>query len=557
MTIEEFLVAIGIELDRRDLEDIRRFERELRSATKTLAKLTAVAVGGSAALAGFVAWVSKSVDALGKQARVLDLDAQRLDELRFAMDITTGSAEGMDGALESLSKKISEASRGLGEGVEIFGLLGTEVVDAEGNLRKVDDVLLDVLDKTQELDATQRIEYLDKLGLGNLNLTARDFDTFVKSLKEARSLGFISEEDVNKAEQFNDSITRVWRVVKDLAIMVASTLSPMMKDLVDRTTEWVKVNKEFLRQELTKVFETLGKVFMTVVTIMVRILGLGLKITRMVGGLNNVLKITLFIMGLIAAFAVGKGLLAIIGLVGKLIPLLTLANAKLLLVPTIIGGLIALIVLAIDELATFAKGGRTLFDFLFDKFPTFRILVEDVLANIMIAWDSFIDLVKSPLKWDNWVKFFDGILGLFGTTLESFETKIMAVMKPIRDAMVALGLIDDKTPEMVEAIRTEGAGGGPEMEGRMIRTASRQQLIEARKRIQAANQAGANAAQTVQQSNNTVNKSTTLTSSQKVTVEVKGNTDGMDKQALQEAIEKSVIESNREALRNIETGIQK
>ena len=562
MIIEELLVSLGFELEKKDLDDIKKFEKGIKESTKLFAKLTAVTVGGTGALIGFVKWVSNSVDMLGKQARILGLEAQRLDELRFALEITAGSAQGMDEALESLSRNISEASRGTGSAVEIFGLLGTEVIDAEGKLKKVDEVLLEVFKKTKDLEAVQRIEYLDKLGLGNLNLTSRDLGIFTSALEEAASLSVVTPEDVKKAEDFNDAVSKGLRVLKEFGILIASTVSPVLKQLVDSFKDWVGVNKDMLQQEVGDTFKTIAKFVGLLVSFMMKLFILGVKVVRMVGGLNTVLKVTLFILGLISAFAIGKFLISAIGLMGKLVGLLTLANAQLVLIPIIIGGLIAIIVLAIDELITFAQGGETLFTKLFAKFPVLRDTVEGVLANIMIAWDSFVKVLTDPFSLDNWKNFFLGIVGLFGESIDTMKQQIDTVINNFRDGLIEAGIISGKTSvEMrVDELRSIGAGGAPAIPGSAERlppqVMSRSELNEMRKVIHSSNNAGAQSMNTIQKSGSAGTNSN-INTTQKITVEIKGDAAGLDKKLLGEEIKKAAEGQNREALRNIETRLKK
>ena len=555
MKIEEILVEIGFELDKKSLKEISAFEKSLKSAAKTIAAVVGGIVASSAALFAFTKVMSNSVDELSKTARALDLEASALDNLHFAMEIATGSSQGLDSSLSSLSKHISEASRGVGSGLEVFSMLGVEVLDAEGKLKKVDAVLGEVLKATRGLESTQRLEFMDKLGLGGLSLSSKDLVAFNDALKEASTLSVISEEDTRLAAEFNDEVSKVIRVVRDFSVLIASTLSPAMKDISEGFKEWMLSNRELFRQNIAETFETLGKMVGLVASVMLKALGLTIKIVQALGGLNVVLKVTMFVLGLILAFSVGKALTLVIALVAKLIPLLTAANARLILVPAIIGGLVALIVLAIDELATFAKGGETLFQRLFKLFPAFEDTVTEIIGNIMFAWGSFVTLLTNPLNSANWVRFMDSILGLFGTTMDAFVEKVKAIVQPIRESFIELGLLDGvtkATQNEVDRIRNMGAGGGP---GRTVHPS----WLPASDRLASAGKVGASSTDVVNKSNaqKSSNSTTQLNSTQKVEVTIKGDASGLDKASLTNEIKKAVEDSNREALRNIETGIKK
>jgi hypothetical protein len=126
------------------------------------------------------------------------------------------------------------------------------------------------------------------------------------------------------------------------------------------------------------------------------------------------------------------------------IPLLAAMNVQAMLIPAIIAGLVVLIGLAIDEIATFARGGETLFSRLYEKFEVFRETVENVLANIILHWDTFVKLIQNPFSTDNWRNFFDAFLGLFGLTIDKMKESIAGVLDPIRTVLIKAGLIDDE-----------------------------------------------------------------------------------------------------------------
>ena len=509
MIIDELLISLGFKLDKKSVKDLKTFEEGFKKATANLLKMTAAAVAGATALVAFTKVMSESTDELAKSARRIGIEAQELDALRFAMNLVTGSGDGVNGMLESLSRHISEAARGTGSAVEVFGLLDVEATNSSKGLREVNDVLLDVLKATEKMGDAKRLELLEKLGLGGFALAAKDVKAFTSALQAANELSFITKEDAKLAEDFNDNWVKLFRIVQGFAVLISSSLSPALSDILIASKEWLKVNEKFIREDIAATFATLAEVFSVAAMFLGRMASNALLATKFIGGLNTIVKITLFIFGLMASLSI-VNLLRLTGqAVVWLAARFTILNAKMLLVPAIITSLILLIALLADEFATFARGGDTLFTKLFEKFPQFEDTVTSAVANVMITWDKLVALIEDPLNFDKWQDFFDFI----------------------KEGLQAIGLAEGGTVEG----ETGFAAADPAQVARVAAIRAKRGLAP-QAAVTGPGQAG-----TVQ----------------KVEVTVNGDATGVDKAALQQAVVKVVDENNRQALRNLETGLNK
>jgi len=509
MIIDELLISLGFKLDKKSVKDLQRFEEGFKKATANLLKMTAAAAAGATALVAFTKVMSESTDELAKSARRIGIEAQELDALRFAMNLVTGSGEGVNGMLESLSRNVSEAARGTGSALEVFGLLDVRAVDAAGNMREVNDVLLDVLKSTESLGNAQRLEFLEKLGLGGFALAANDVQAFTDALKTANELSFISKEDTDRAEKFNDDWAKLFRIVREFSVLISSSLSPFLSGVLELFQDWTKANKEFIREDIAATFETIGKLFKFASIFLGRLASTTIKFTKSIGGMNTVLKITVALFSLIAAVQLQKALIFGTQLVIGMAKAFTLLNVQALIVPAVITSLIALIILLGDEIATFIRGGDTLFTKLFEKFPIFEGIVSDTIADIMIKWDRLVAIFEDPLNFDKWKDYFD----------------------QIKENLRAIGILEGGTI----AGETGFLAADPETTARTAAFRARQGFTP-QAAITGPGQTGI---------------------TQKVEVTVNGDATGVDKAALQQAVVKVVDENNRQALRNLETGLNK
>jgi hypothetical protein len=187
--------------------------------------------------------------------------------------------------------------------------------------------------------------------------------------------------------------------------------------------------------------------------------------------------------------------------------------------------------------------------------------ITEVIANIMIAWDGFIELLKSPLKLDAWKNFTKGILGLFSTTLEEVGKAVLAQFKiiasPIFKTLELLNIIDkDEQGVEKKLYKTSGGGKVTLEEGKKKRLQNA--LREAGSRSILMGGAGAAALNNTQLIQSTKSESNnTIKTQQKIDVTIKGDATGIDKRQLESVLKEAVSESNAQALRDIETGIVK
>jgi len=495
--IDELLISLGFELDKKSLKDLKDLEDGFLKAAKGVAVLVAGAVAGTVALVAFTKSMSNTLDDLAKSARKIGTSAQELDELGFAMRIVTGSSDALGASLENFSKKLSEADRGTGEGVEVLGRLGVSTRDAQNGLRGVRDVLIDVLKETSKLSDSRRLDLLDKLGLGDLTLASKNIDQFTAAISEARDLGILSQEDLNRAEEFNDAIERGRRVVTFLGIAISSAVAPALTEIVDGFKEWIVENQKWLKQDLAEAFETLGEIIKFVAGVMGAMVKTTLNLIRNTVGLNNALKIMVGIFATLLGFSILKTLTIAISLVHKLGLGVLGLNLKLLAIPLAIAAIIALMALLIEDTAVFFKGGDSvlgrLSKGLAGLIDQLKSKLIDLSKEIRAQWQWLIDLMQLIGK---------------GTPATAAQTSSSAFSP---GAIPSLGGFNTMAPMM-------GGGGGGGGGGMMMKT---------------------------------------VNLNHKVDLKIQGNATGVSNSALAAELTTQLNIASREALKNIETGIEK
>ena len=179
-------------------------------------------------------------DEIGKTADKIGVATESLQELRFAAGSLAGMTSGqLDTALQQMSRKMGDAARGVGSAVTLFDDLGVTVVDAEGRLRTVDDVLVDVTAglagmNSDSLRLSASMELFGRAGGGMVNVL-RDAGTALEETRErARALGIVVEDSViRNAEKMQDEFDTASKVLDINLKRAFVDLVPFINDAVE------------------------------------------------------------------------------------------------------------------------------------------------------------------------------------------------------------------------------------------------------------------------------------------------------------------------------------
>jgi lambda family phage tail tape measure protein len=255
----ETQITITVETDeaRRELEKLRKklgqtedkagkTKRNLAQLTKGFAVLgTAIAAAGAAGLT-FLKTQVAIADRIGKTADKIGLSVEALQELRFAADLAGVPVTALDMGLQRFARRSAEAAKGQGVLTKEFEALNIQTKDAEGNLRSLDDVLLDYADAIAAASDPQEqlrlaFKAFDSEGAALVNLF-RQGSIGVKELRqELRDLGGVMSTDtVRQAEQMQDQFTRLSAVIQGKLNFALGITLDLMEDLgaIDRAFDF-------------------------------------------------------------------------------------------------------------------------------------------------------------------------------------------------------------------------------------------------------------------------------------------------------------------------------
>jgi len=165
-----------------------------------------------------VEWVKTSVevaDQANKTAQKIGLSTEALTGFQYAAKLADVDSEALQTSLVKLSKNMAAAAAGSGAQSAAFAQLGITTQDANGKLRGVDSVLLDVAERFAAMeDGAQKAalaqEIFGKTGANLIPFLNQGRDGIEQLRAEAEKLGIVIKGDTAKAaEEFNDNLTRV------------------------------------------------------------------------------------------------------------------------------------------------------------------------------------------------------------------------------------------------------------------------------------------------------------------------------------------------------------
>lgn len=264
LTVREIITRYKFKSDTRA---IKRAGRAL-GTLKTAAKTGAIAIAGFAAAgAKLITSVAKSSDKIAKSSKQLEINAQFLQAMGHAAQLSGTSISAVEMGIRRMSAAALEASRGSKAYTESFDEMGVSVRDASGKLKDNETLLLETFEGLSRLeDSSRRVALAQKLfgrsGVQLIPMLKNGSAGLREMLNEADELGIVLEDSALKqAEDFQDSMTRMRARIGGVIARVATGLMPAVTRLVDRMQAWFRANEKQIGQGLEKFLSALPGIF--------------------------------------------------------------------------------------------------------------------------------------------------------------------------------------------------------------------------------------------------------------------------------------------------------
>jgi len=191
-------------------------------------------------------------DELDKMSKRTGISVEALSELGAVAELGGSSVEDFEKAVRRMQATVLDASQGLSTAVDSLELLGLTYadlagMDPESQFKLIADRLAAIADPGTK--AALAMELFGRAGTKLLPMMAEGAAGIEQLQQDMRDLGLtISKEDAEAAVVFRDTMTKLWRVMRNVAFIAGSSLIPMLKQAAEWTTKNVAVVAKWLKE---------------------------------------------------------------------------------------------------------------------------------------------------------------------------------------------------------------------------------------------------------------------------------------------------------------------
>ncbi|MEI5909451.1 hypothetical protein WAK64_20695 [Bacillus spongiae] len=233
--------------------------KKLGKAMKVAGGAMAAGIGaGVVAVTGLLSKTLETTAEINKFSQVTGMTTDEFQKWDTVMKNNGYSMEQASGDLAALGEKAMDAANGAGEGAELFGKLGVQVTDSTGKLKSQEEIFNETITALQGMeDVTERNAIASALlsTTGEelvpvLNMTTEE----LQNMKDNANV--ISEDDLQKAEEFKAGWDNVKDTFNNLLLKLGVELLPMFTSLF----EWIQEHMPQIKEVTKQVFDKISEV---------------------------------------------------------------------------------------------------------------------------------------------------------------------------------------------------------------------------------------------------------------------------------------------------------
>lgn len=242
-------------------EQADEFTKSINNGVKALATLFSTILV-STGLQKLIADTAKANDQLNFMSKNLGVNATTVKRWQGAAEMAGGSAEGMAASMGGLSKSLWDmVTMGDTSVLPYFNALNVGVMKNNGELRNLDDILLDVSDSLSKMSRPQAYNFAKNMGFdeGTINMLLQGRDALEQQLATQKDIIVSSEQELEISRQLrqqNSLINLQWEGLKTL---IANYLMPYALKFSEVVSGFLNyLNKN--RDTAVMVFKAMGAV---------------------------------------------------------------------------------------------------------------------------------------------------------------------------------------------------------------------------------------------------------------------------------------------------------
>lgn len=220
--------------------------------------------GGFAALAIAIAKAEKALISMTKESaafadNIITLSMQtgqtteQLQEFSYATELIDVSVDTLQGSLTKLTNNMQDTINGTGNAKASFEALGISVTDADGNMRRANDVFYETIDALGDVkNETER----DAMAMDIFGRSAQDLnpliiqgsDTLKAYAQEAHNVGYVlNNEELSALGAVDDAYQRLQKSQEGAKNQLSAEFAPYLTEFYEKITKLIKDGGQALK----------------------------------------------------------------------------------------------------------------------------------------------------------------------------------------------------------------------------------------------------------------------------------------------------------------------
>lgn len=304
-TVRELITKLGFQIDTSALNQANSAVEKTKSNLLVMGAAATAAAYAVAKL--FTSFEDKTAE-IQHTADELGISTQALQEWQYAARKSGIESERFTKGLERLTRGISEAILNPGDQSkvgQIIGALGVKVYDTNGQLKDMQQILLDVAEGLKNTDnqailGSASFELFGRGGQRYLSFLRQGSAEIVAKLQEAvDSQNVLSDETIAKGRQQKELVKTLLGTISAVKNTILATVADGINPLLASMQKWIEANQDLIKQNIGEFLEKVGYAASVVGTIIEHLAEGFRYFSSAVGGANNAILIFITVYGLI------------------------------------------------------------------------------------------------------------------------------------------------------------------------------------------------------------------------------------------------------------------
>jgi hypothetical protein len=426
MILRELVTRLGFELDDRNL---KKFDRAIESSKVKLAGLgdslrsvrsSMLAVGAAvSALTLISVSTAKSAIETDKLADKLRITSDELQLLELAAQSSGLEVNELSKSFDTFNVKLSQTGAASAKMTKDLSGLAISTKDQNGNLKSSFTLYEEVASKISTIEDPIRRAGLSLRLLGTTNnelvsLFDDSNQSFQKQREEIEKLGYVINTDgIRTSKQFIKSWNSLKIIIDGVKKELSIKFMPVFSELINNFKLWYGANRKLISQNIGAVIRIISSTLSLLLNVVKLILTPINALIKLFGGLDNVLNVLSYTLGILMI----PRILAFANAV-RVLTVALLANPVTWLTAAFVG-LAAVVGLLIDDFLHWKDGNESLIGDLLGSWVDFK---KDFMSILDAIVNGF-KITFTPLgEWFS--SLFDDILKTISTIADAMSLGI-------------------------------------------------------------------------------------------------------------------------------------